>query len=457
VWTPDDDAVAAGHSVDPAGWRVLFDELMSLVAGRFGRAEPRRAAREFVAGLLSPVERKNCWWLAERAGHGDPQAMQRLLRTAVWDAEAVRDDVRGFVAGQLGDAAGVLIPDETGFLKKGTGSVGVQRQYSGTAGRIENCQVGVFLSYASPRGRALIDRRVYLPRSWADGPQRCAAAGVPADTQFATKPELALDMITDAVAAKVPAAWVTADEVYGDNGTFRTKVAKLGLGYVLAVSCDHRIPAFPGGKRRLRADHIAAALPANCWHRISAGTGSKGPRWYDWAWASAHQPGHSLLIRRGSDGTLAFYRCWSPAPVPLAALVQVAGTRWAVEEEFQAAKGQVGLDHYQVRTWTGWHRHVTLAMLALAFLMASAAAAAPAAAPPADPWHYAHHGGPIALTAAEIRRLFNGLVITPLPPWLATPLHAISDIQHWSNWRRLHQGRARRSHYQRRRATELDP
>jgi SRSO17 transposase len=457
VWTPDDDAVAAGHSVDPVGWRVLFDELMCLVAGRFGRAEPRCAAREFVAGLLSPLERKNCWWLAEQAGHGDPQAMQRLLRTAAWDADKVRDDLRGFVAGQLGDPAGVLICDETGFLKKGAGSVGVQRQYSGTAGRIENCQVGVFLSYASPRGRALIDRRVYLPRSWTDDPPRCAAAGVPADTQFATKPELALDMITDAVTAKVPAAWVASDEVYGDNGAFRAKVAELGLGYVLAVSCDHRIPAFPGGKRRLRADHIAAALPAHCWHRISAGTGSKGPRWYDWAWASAHQNGHSLLIRRSSAGELAFYRCWSPAPVPLATLVHVAGMRWTVEESFQASKSQVGLDHYQVRSWTGWHRHITLAMLALAFLMASTAAAAPAAAPPADPWHHARHSGPIALTAAEIRRLFNGLLITPLQPPLATPLRAKAAIWHWSNWRRLHQGRARRSHYRRRLTAELDP
>jgi len=455
VSTPDDDAVAAGHSVDPAGWRELFDELMFAVAGRFGRAEPRRTARDFVLGLLSPAERKNCWWLAEHAGHGDPQAMQRLLRTAVWDADEVRDDLRGFVAAQLGDGGGVLICDETGFLKKGTGSVGVQRQYSGTAGRIENCQLGVFLSYASARGRALIDRRVYLPRSWTDDPQRCAAAGVPAEVTFATKPQLALEMITKALAAKVPAAWVASDEAYGDNGAFRANVAKLGLGYVLAVSCTHRIPAFPGGKRRLRADHIAAALPASAWHRVSAGTGSKGPRWYDWAWVSAHQDGHSLLIRRGSDGTLAFYRCWSPAPVPLATLVHVAGTRWAVEEGFQAAKGQVGLDHYQVRTWTGWHRFTTLAMLALAFLMACAAAAAPPT--PADPWHHAHHSGPIALTAAEIRRLFNGLIITPLRAQLRPRLSAISGIQHWSSWRRLHQGQARHSHYQRRLATELDP
>jgi SRSO17 transposase len=455
VSTPDDDAVAVGHSVDPAGWREMLDDLMFLAAGRFARVEPRRAAREFVLGLLSPVERKNCWWLAEQAGHHDPQAMQRLLRTAVWDADAVRDDLRAFVAARLGCPGGVLIPDETGFLKKGTASVGVQRQYSGTAGRIENCQVGVFLSYASLAGRALIDRRVYLPRSWAGEPQRCAAASVPADAGFAAKPELALEMITDAVAAGMPVSWVASDEAYGDNGAFRAGVAALGLGYVLAVSCTHRIPAWPGGRRRLRADHIAAALPAGAWHRISAGTGSKGPRWYDWAWACAHQRGHSLLIRRGSDGTLAFYRCWSPAPVTLATLVHVAGMRWAVEEQFQAAKSQVGLDHYQVRTWTGWHRFITLAMLALAFLMACAAAAAPA--PPADSWHHARHGGPIALTAAEIRRLFNGLAITPPPARLTTQLRAISDIQHWSSWRRHHQGQARHSHYQRRLTTELGP
>ena len=447
--------MAAGHRVDLAGWRELFGELMFLVAGRFARVEPRRTAREFVLGLLSPAERKNCWWLAELAGHEDPQAMQRLLRTAVWDADAVRDDLRAFVAGQLGRPGGVLIPDETGFLKKGICSVGVQRQYSGTAGRIENSQVGVFLSYASLAGRALIDRRVYLPRSWSDDPRRCAAAGVPADVEFATKPQLALEMIAGAVAAGMPAAWVASDELYGDNGAFRTGVAALGLGYVLAVSCDHRIAAWPGGRRRVRADQIAAVLPAHCWHRVSAGTGSKGPRWYDWAWVSAHQPGHSLLIRRGSDGTLAFYRCWSPAPVPLAVLVRVAGMRWAVEEGFQAAKGQAGLDHYQVRTWTGWHRFITLAMLALAFLMACAAAAAPA--PPADPWHYAPHGGPIALTAAEIRRLFNGLVITPLRARATTQLRTNSGIQHWSNWRRHHQGQARHSHYQRRFATDLGP
>jgi len=433
----------------------MFDELMSQVAGRFGRVEPRRTAREFVAGLLSPVERKNCWWLAEQAGHGDPQAMQRLLRSAVWDADGVRDDLRAFVTARLGHARGVLICDETGFLKKGTRSVGVQRQYSGTAGRIENSQVGVFLSYASLLGRALIDRRVYLPRSWTGDRQRCAAAGIPAGVGFATKPELALGMIADAVAAGMPAAWVAADELYGDNGAFRAGVAALGLGYVLAVSCDHRIPAFRGGKRRLRADQIAAVLPAGCWHRVSAGTGAKGPRWDDWAWAGAQQPGHSLLIRRGGDGQLAFYRCWSPTPVALATLARVAGTRWAVEEGFQTTKSQAGLDHYQVRTWTAWHRFITLAMLALAFLMACAAQAAPA--PLADPWHHARTRGPIALTPAEIRRLLGALIITPLRARLAAPPGVTSHAHHWSHWRRLHQGHARRSHYQRRLATDLGP
>jgi SRSO17 transposase len=268
VSTPDDGAVAAGHSVDPASWRELFGELMFAVAGRFARVEPRRTAREFVAGLLSSAERKNCWWLAEQAGHSDPQAMQRLLRTAVWDADAVRDDPRFFVAAQLGDAAGVLICDETGFLKKGTGSVGVQRQYSGTAGRIENSQVSVFVSYASPRGRALIDRRVYLPRSWADDRVRCAAAGVPAEVGFAAKPELALEMITGAVTAGMPAAWVAADEAYGDNGAFRAGVAKLGLGYVLAVSRTHRIAA----GRAASGGCAPATSPPPC--RAGAGTAS---------------------------------------------------------------------------------------------------------------------------------------------------------------------------------------
>jgi SRSO17 transposase len=444
VESTEERAVVAGHSVDPAGWQELFDEAMGRIAGRFGRVEPRRTARAFVLGLLSEVDGKSCWALAEQAGHARPDGMQRLLRTACWDAEAVRDDVRQLVVEHLGHPDAVLVPDETGDLKKGRHTVGTQRQYTGTAGRIENAQVGVFLAYASPRGRALIDRRLYLPASWTDDRARCAAAGVPSEVRFATKPQLAGDMIGHAVDGGVTAGWVAADEVYGNDPAFRGRLRSRGLGYVLAVSCDHRVPV-DGGKVRLRADRIAADLPAYAWHRMSAGAGSKGPRWYDWAWldlTSGGQPGHSLLIRRNTGtGELAFYRCWSPRPVPLATLVRVAGVRWMVEESFQAGKGQVGLDQHQLRQWIGWHRFTVLAMLALAFL--AACAALTATSPPADPYHDARrHDGPIRLTVNETRRLFTALITTAV----LTTEHRLR----WSIWRRTHQARARRCHYKRR-------
>jgi SRSO17 transposase len=422
---------------------------MALLAGRFARVEPRRTARQFVAGLLSGVERKNCWWLAERAGHATPDAMQRLLSSAVWDADAVRDDVRAYVIEHLGHPGGILIADETGFLKKGRRSVGVQRQYSGTAGRVENSQVGVFLSYASPLGRALIDRRIYLPKSWTGDAARCRAAGVPDEVPFATKPALALAMICAALDAGVPARWATCDEVYGGDPAFRSGLEARQLSYVLAVACDHRVP-IDGGRVRIRADQVADGLPEASWQRRSAGAGSKGPRYYHWAWidiATPQAPGHSLLIRRGSDGQLAYYRCWSPTPVTLATLVRVAGARWAVEETFQAGKGQVGLDHYQCRTWTAWHRFTVLAMLALALLVAAAAACTPP--PPTDPYHWARHDEPTALTCNEIRHLITNLIITPARD--QTHIHACSQ------WRRGHQGRARHAHHRRQLMIEFGP
>jgi SRSO17 transposase len=435
--------MAVGYRIDLDAWQTTFDEVMAGIAGRFGRVEPRLTTRAFVLGLLSGIEKKNSWWLAEHAGFAGPQKMQRLLREAVWDADEVRDDVRDLVVARLGDPDGVLICDETGFLKKGATSVAVQRQYTGTAGRIENAQVGVFLAYASPVGRALIDRRIYLPASWSQDPERCAAAGVPSVVEFATKPRLALDMVGDAVTARVPARWVTGDEVYGNDPKFRAGVAHLGLGYVLAVACDHRVTV-NRGVTRMRADDIAAGLPDAAWQTYSAGIGSKGPRWYAWAWIDAssdHQPGQSLLIRRNtSTGELAFYRCWSPAPVSLATLVRVAGIRWCVEESFQAAKGQVGLDQYQVRGWRAWHRFITLGMLALAFLSVLASQAA--GGQTADPHHHLRDGSPIALTTPEIRRMFAAL----LPPSPASPAHLLR----WSHWRRQHQGRARQAHYRRR-------
>jgi SRSO17 transposase len=424
--------MAVADSVDPRTWMVTFNDLMNRIAGRFGRIEPRRTACAYIQGLLANIERKNCWNLAEHAGLTGPQAMQRLLRSTSWDADAVRDDLREYVIDTLGDD-GVLIVDETGFLKKGTGSAGVQRQYTGTAGRIENSQIGVFLAYATTRGRALIDRRLYLPQhSWLADADRCRRAGVPCQVGFATKPALASQMIAAALDAGVKAAWVTGDEVYGQDPRLRTLLEERGTGYVLAIAGNRRVSVH--GRDHTAAE-IAASVADGHWHRYSAGDGAKGPRFYLWAWAriDADQPGGCrwLLIRRNpTSGELAFYRCYAPTAVPLAALVRIAGIRWAVEESFQAAKGQVGLDHYQVRTWKGWYRHITLAMLALAFLAALAASQ-----PGTDEQH-------VPLTMPEIRRLLAVLILTRH--------RRIEEILHWSQWRRRHQATARRCHYQRR-------
>ncbi|MBB4752073.1 IS701 family transposase [Actinoplanes lobatus] len=441
--------MAESHSVEPAQWRRTIDLVIDSFAGRFCRVEPRRAAGGFVTGLLADLEIKTCWQVAEQAGHARPDAMQRLLYRAKWDADAVRDDVRQVVVDRLGDPDGVLVVDETGDLKKGVHSVGVQRQYTGTAGRIENAQVGVFLAYASRHGHALIDRRIYLPKSWTDDRGRCEQAGIPEKITFATRSELADDMITAAVNALVPARWVAADEAYGNNTRLRSELRELRLGYVLAVSCDHLVP-IDSGKIRCRADRLAADLPATGWTRRSAGEGSKGPRFYDWAWlADVGADGdpdddgrHSLLIRRNNTtGELAFYRCWAPGPVTLAQLVRVAGVRWIVEESFQAGKGQVGLDQHQVRRWTSWHRFTTLALAALAVL-AICTADARSADRPAQP-------DMIDLTVNEIRRLINVLLIRPT--------RSIAYRLRWSHWRRRHQARARRAHYARRLTLELQP
>ncbi len=426
----------------------MLAEVLGCFAGRFGRVEPRRAAGQFVTGLLADLEVKTCWQLAEQAGHARPDAMQRLLYRAVWDADAVRDDLRQLIAGRFGCPDAVLAVDETGDLKKGIHTVGVQRQYTGTAGRIENSQVGVFLGYAGADGHTLIDRRVYLPASWTEDRDRCQAAGVPDEVEFATRSELAAEMITAALDAGVPAGWAAADEAYGNSSAFRAHLREHQLGYVLAVSRSHLVP-IDGGKTRLRADRIAADLPASAWQRRSAGTGSKGPRFYDWAWlddvctdADPDDGGrHSLLIRRNtSTGELAFYRCWTPQPATLAQLVRVAGIRWSIEESFQAAKSQVGLDQHQVRRWDSWHRFTTLALAALAVLAICAADATDD--DPADT-------GLIKLTVNETRRLINAYLIRPTSD--------LTHRLHWSGWRRQHQARARRAHYTRRLNIELQP
>ena len=365
------------------GWAAEFERLCERIGPRFTRPEVRRRAAGFLRGLLGGVDRKNGWQLAEHAQETTPDGMQRLLTTSRWDPGALRDDVRGYIVEQLGDPDGVLVVDETGFLKKGTKSAGVQRQYSGTAGRIENCQVGVFLTYASTKGRALVDRELYLPKEWSADPARRTEAHVPERVGFRTKPQLAQAMLERAVEAGVPAGWVTADEVYGGDARLRAFLEDRDLAYVLAVKATQPLwVAGEQGPAEVAARELVARLPARAWRRLSAGDGAKGPRVYDWARVALTRPGWPgrgfwlLARRRLSDGELAFYACYGPARTSLAELVRVAGSRWAVEECFQAAKDQVGLDHYQVRRYDAWYRHVTLTMIALAFLAAVRAQAA---------------------------------------------------------------------------------
>ena len=356
-----------------------LDRLHERIAGRFGRAEPRARVRDYVSGLVAGLERKNGWTLAEWAGEVSPDGMQRLLRRAEWDVDGVRDDVRGYVIEQLGEPDGVLIADDTGFLKKGTRSAGVQRQYSGTAGRTENCQVGVFLAYASRHGHALIDRELYVPQSWTDDPERCRAAGIPQEVEFATKPRQAQAMIGRAIAAGVPFAWVTADETYGQAKYLQAWLEDQDIWHVMAIRCSDTLTT-PEGEQR--ADALIAALPARAWQQISAGAGAHGPREYDWAripvrtgWKRGR--GHWLLARRSlsEPEEIAYYACYGPRRSSTADLAWIAGSRWHIEECLQQAKGEAGLDHYQVRDWRAWYAHITLSMLALAWLAASRAQA----------------------------------------------------------------------------------
>jgi len=363
---------------------LVVDELDGLherVSGRFFRAEPRARVREYVSGLVAGLERKNGWTLAEHAGEVAPDGMQRLLRRADWDVDGVRDDMRDYVVARLGDREGVLVVDDTGFVKKGTRSAGVQRQYSGTAGRIENCQIGVFLAYASAAGHALIDRALYLPESWTSDRARCRDAAIPDEVEFATKPVLAQAMLDRAITAGVPFSWVTADEAYGQVKYLRVWLEQGDVSYVLATRCNDDVGTTDG--RTGRVDELVAALPARAWPRLSVGAGAHGPRDYDWArlpiriaWAPGR--GHWLLARRSiSDPTeIAYYVCYGPRRSSLVDLAWIAGSRWRVEECFQQAKNEAGLDHYQVRTWRAWYAHITLSMLALAWLAGTKALAA---------------------------------------------------------------------------------
>ncbi len=361
-------------------WSDELERVHERLGGLFARSEPRQRSLQYLKGLLSGVPRKNGWQLAEWMGEATPDGVQHLLERASWDADAARDVLRGYVAERLGDAQGVLIVDETGFIKKGQHSAGVQRQYSGTAGRIENSQIGVFLCYAGRGGSAFIDRELYVPRQWTDDPSRCEAAGIPASVEFATKPELARRMIERALDAGVPCGWVTGDEVYGGDRRLRVWLESREQPFVLAVACNE--PLWWQGPEYAKAQDIAQALPARAWKKLSAGAGAKGPRLYDWAltplWrlqltAQEQRWGHYLLVRRSLDAKreMAYYVVYAPrARAGLKQLVEVAGRRWEIEVGFEATKGECGLDQYEVRRWQGWYRHITLSLLAHAVLAA---------------------------------------------------------------------------------------
>jgi SRSO17 transposase len=364
-------------------WTLWLTEVERRIGAQFARREARWHAGAYLRGLLSPVERKNGWQIAEINGETTPYGVQHLLGRAQWDADALRDDLRPYVVEHLGASQAVLVVDETGFLKKGQHSAGVARQYSGTAGRVENCQIGVFLTYAGPQGHVMLDRELYLPKEWTNDEARCQGAGMPAERLFATKPQLAQQMLQRAIDAGVPAAWVAGDSVYGDNRSLRLWLEEHGHAYVLAVSGKEYVGR---AGRQWQVKTLLAMLEEENWCRLRAGDGTKGPRWYDWRWLPLSTPLHPhwrrwLLVRRSlSDPTerTAYIVC-APAGTALDTVVQVAGRRWTVEQCFEEAKGEVGLDQYEVRSWTGWYRHITLAMWAYALLTVLRAAHLPTA------------------------------------------------------------------------------
>jgi SRSO17 transposase len=381
-------------------WADDFEAFHARFAGLFARSEPREQAAKYMRGLMAVVGRRNGWQIAEAVGDKTPDATQRLLYKAEWEADVARDELQPFVVETLGEEESIGVVDETGFLKKGTKSVGVKRQYTGTAGKRENCQIGVFLAYATPKGQTFLDRRLYLPQEWCADAERRAEAKIPEEVEFQTKPEQAVEMLEDAWARGVPMRWVTGDEVYGDATKVRDTISAHGRWYVLAVSSNAPVweerPAVEpptrdtGGRPRTKprlADDApplttvaagVAAWPEGQWHRLTVAEGEKGPRTYDWACGRVVESRNSLpgpdawlLARRSiSDPTdIAYYLSNAPIDTPLLKLAQTASSRYVVEQVIEEGKGETGLDEYEVRYWHSWHRHITLSMMAHAWLV----------------------------------------------------------------------------------------
>jgi SRSO17 transposase len=347
-----------------------FEEFVARFMPRFMRSESRACFVAVLRALLSPIVRKNGWQIAEDIGDKTPHGVQEFFNRHRWEPDDMRDDLQPCIIEHFGDDDGVFVGDETGFLKKGTESAGVGRQYTGTAGGVVNCQIGVFLAYTTLKGTTLLDRGLYLQKEWTDDRQRCRSAGIPDTVEFQTKQQIFLAMLQRACRNGVPGRWVAADEVYGNDGKLRKGIEQLDLGYVLTIPKTHRFLK----ACNVQAQHIAAWWPTYAWKRLSAGDGSKGPRLYDWAFRPLPclRPGwdRALLIRRGikDPSELAYFLTYAPAGTPLEKLVQIAGTRWSIETSFKTTKNEVGLDNYEVRTYTGWHRHITMCMLAVAYL-----------------------------------------------------------------------------------------
>ena len=432
---------------DIVHWEQALRRLHARIAPRFARPEPRRRALSYLQGLLSCVERKNGWHLAEQAREATPYGMQRLLSSAVWEADLVRDDLRSYLLEHLGTHEAIVAIDETSFPKRGCKSAGVQIQYCGTTGQVENCQVGVFLAYMTAKGHSLIDRELYLPFDWTANRNRSQEAGIPESACFQTKPELAVQMLERLRQAHLPISWVVADSVYGSNLDLRTWLEAHGYAYVLAVACDEPVGILTaeGERRRVEVREVEALLlHEQDWQRLSMSEGTKGPRLFDWACVPIlhrwQDDGcHWLLIRRSiSDPAEKVYSFVFAQPgTTLPEMVQASGARWHIEEDFENTK-DMGLDQYEVRTWTAWYRHITLVMLAYAFLVGICAYlwTQPCASAPQGPRPL------LPPTVAEVRHLLGHLI------W--PPTSSASLVLAWSWWRRCHRSGASYFHTKRR-------
>ncbi len=431
-------------------WAQALTHLHARIAARFARPEPRHRALKYLQGILSSIERKNGWQLAEHAGEARPDGMQRLLSSAIWDVDGVRDDLRSYALEQLGCESAILVIDESGFPKRGDQSAGVGWQYCGTTGQVQNCQMGVFLSYVTAKGHTLIDRELYLPLDWCEDRDRCRAAAIPDSVRFQTKPELAIQMLERMWQAQLPIGWVVADTVYGGNLDLRNWLEAHQYPYVLAVPCNEPvgIMTLDGQRRRLEVSEVEALrLGAHDWQRLSMSEGTKGPRLFDWACVPMlhrweNDGCHWVLIRRSltDPNEKAYYFVFAPKGPTLPEMVSAIGARWHIEEDFENAK-DLGLDHYEVRCFIGWYRHITLVLVALAFLTGICATERFSTSPPA-PSRLPARPPVLPLTVPEVRHLLARLI------WPSSS--SACRVLAWSWWRRCHQSHASYYHTKRR-------